>query len=74
VTLGIGIINTTQFILVSVYLSLFGTIAVEKGFSYSRTITGLIAILLLPLLALVAPTRGGIPSKEEQLSETSLPR
>lgn len=58
VTLGIGIINTTQFLFVSVYLSIFGIITVTHGFSFAWMISGLIGILLLPLLVLVSPSRG----------------
>jgi hypothetical protein len=61
VTLGIGIINTTQFLFVSLYLSLFGIITVAKGFSFAWMISGLIGILFLPLLVLVAPSRGVSP-------------
>jgi len=63
VTLGIGIISTTQFLFTSVFLSLFGIVTVGLGFTFAWTITGLIAIILLPLLLFVSPTRGNISSK-----------
>lgn len=58
VTLGIGVISTTQFLFTSVFVILFGVVSVGQGFTFAWMLSGLVAVILLPLLSLVAPTRG----------------
>ncbi len=54
VTLGIGVINTVQLLITSVFLSIFGFLSVTKGYTLAWTLIGVMAIVLLPLLLFVS--------------------
>ena len=56
-SLGIGIISSTQLVFTSVFAILFGIIVEKSGFTPAWFTSGLITLLLLPLLFLVSSSR-----------------
>ena len=56
-SLGIGFIGSIQLLYTSVFLALFGLMTIEGGFSTAWLTSGILVIVLLPLLLLVSPSR-----------------
>ncbi len=68
VTLGIGVINSVQLVFTSGFTILFGIVSVTQGYTFAFTLTGVTAIVLLPILFFLAPNRAvklGLPTKSE---------
>jgi MFS family permease len=55
--LGIGTMSTTQLLFTSIFLVMFGAMAISWGYAAAWISTGLLSVVLLPLLLLVTPTR-----------------
>lgn len=56
-SLGIGFISSIQLLYTSVFLATFGLITVQSGFANAWIISGILTIVMLPLLLLVSPSR-----------------
>lgn len=53
VTLTIGIVSTFQYGSASVFLTIFGLLSVSSGYTFAWVLTGVLTIVLLPVLFLI---------------------
>jgi MFS family permease len=61
VALGVALVNSIQVLLGSAIAVAFGFIAVSEGFTAAWIVVGILAIVMIPLVFLVAPNRAGTP-------------